>query len=222
MPEMVKDKLDIRGAQGRSVPNVFWRQAAESNRLALIWPGYGYGVDMPVLYYATRVAWLYGYDTLCVDVNYSEDPLYSAMTDQERNDLVNAEGDAVFTAAVSRNSYSHLLLVGKSLGTFTMLHVLESQARARSAKCVWLTPVLTSDYFLDHVTGLSPSSLFVIGDKDPYFSRDRLDRLVRFTGGQALVVPGATHDLDVEGDVFASIEALSRVMQGLSGFLGAP
>lgn len=219
--EMTKDKLNILGAQGRSVPNVFWRQKTESDRLAIIWPGYGYGVDMPVLYYATRITWLYGYDTLCVDANYSEDPLYLAMSDKERSDLANAEAEAACAAATKAHSHKQLLLIGKSLGTFTMLHVLESQSQAAEAKCVWLTPLLTNDYFCDHVLRLSPSSLFIIGDKDPYFSGERLDQLARSTRGQALVVPGATHDLEVDGDIFASIEGLSRMMQALSSFLGA-
>lgn len=219
--EMTKDKLDIRGMQGRSVPNVFWRQKAGSHRLAIIWPGYGYRIDMPVLYYATRVALLYGYDTLCVGTNYSEDLLYLEMPDKERSELANTEAEAAYAAATSGNSYSELLLMGKSLGTFTMLHVLESQAQAKETKCVWLTPVLTSDYLYEHVLRLSPPSLFVIGDKDPYFSRERLDHLVRSARGHAFVVPGATHDLEVEGDVFASIEALSHMMQALSSFLGA-
>ncbi len=59
--------LDIRGYRQESVPNTFWRENPEASSLAIIYPGYAYSAEMPVLYYPGRACLNAGMDLLRVE-----------------------------------------------------------------------------------------------------------------------------------------------------------
>lgn len=86
-------------------------------KLAIIFPGIGYHVDKPLLYYSIRLAKQYGYDIKCVD--------YGTLP-------AGIKGDAgkmyeAYELALSRvteilsdidfDSFSHMLFISKSIGT---------------------------------------------------------------------------------------------------------
>jgi hypothetical protein len=63
-------------------------------------------------------------------------------------------------------------------------------------------------------------ALFVIGTSDPYFDKLNLDDLVKATGGHGIVIDGADHSLEIEGDPLKSLKALELIMKGITKFIG--
>ena len=88
-----------------------------NKKLAVIFPGIGYHVDKPLLYYSIRLAKQYGYDIKCVD--YGELPagikgdagkMYEAY-EQALSRVTEILSDIDFA------SFSHVLFISKSIGT---------------------------------------------------------------------------------------------------------
>ncbi len=112
-----------------------------------------------------------------------------------------------------------MALVGKSLGTLAMGHLLTSEGtRNESVRAVWLTPLLRQVVLREQVRRYGGPCLFAIGTADPHYDPPQLDELCRATGGGAVVVEGADHGLDFVGDVVGSTVAVQQVIGALYGF----
>ena len=62
-------------------------------------------------------------------------------------------------------------------------------------------------------------SLFVIGTADPFYDAAYLAEVQHATRGETVVVDGADHSLEIQGDVLRSLEAIMQVMRALQQFL---
>jgi hypothetical protein len=212
--------LDISGYRDLPVPNTFTRQDQETQHLGVILPGYGYRATMPVLYYPERLLVTRGADVLRVEYGYDQQPGFPTLSDTERSRWFHADVAASCDAALAQRAYQRITLVGKSIGTRAMGHLLETDDRFRGAQCVWLTPLLRDARLCDQVIRWRPRSLFVIGTADSQYDSDLLGDLELATQGQGLVVEGANHSLEIEGDVVESLHALEQMVQAVDVFLG--
>jgi pimeloyl-ACP methyl ester carboxylesterase len=212
-------KLHFYDDQGVLIPNTFYRQSQGSQRLAILFPGYTYNALMPVLYYPARLILQLGIDLLSVDYQYSQQEDFPTLTAVDQSRRLSHDARAACDAALEQGSYAQVILIGKSVGTLAMGHLLATDARLKSSRCVWLTPLLHDERLRGQIKLARPPSLFVTGDHDRHYQPAYLAELVEATGGKSLVVPGADHSLDVDGDALASVEALERMLQALQDFL---
>jgi len=130
--------LEIYGYHQEPVPHAFLRQDGESQQLSVIFPGWGYTVEMPVLYYLTRIMLERGSDVLLVKYEYSKNVLFSTLTEEERDRWLHADITAAVAAGIGQRAYSRITLIGKSLGTLAMGHLLSSHASLPNPECLWL------------------------------------------------------------------------------------
>ena len=214
--------LDIKGFGDRPVPHTFLRQEAETRHLAVMLPGIAYTCDHPLLYYPARLLLESGADVLRVEYAYHKDSAYKALAPAEQGAWLNADVAAAYHAAAPRRPYERVTLVGKSLGTLAMGHLLTSDVGPAGATAVWLTPLLRFEQARGQIArwGRSGRSLFVIGSADPYYDAAGLAEVEQATGGESLVIEGADHSLEIPGDMARSLEALQQVMRALERFLG--
>lgn len=210
--------LDIAGYGDEPVPHTFLRQEQATQHLAILLPGLNYGCDLPLLYYPARLLLARGADVLRIE--------YASQRRADFRSAPATAGAALFAdvsaacqAALAQRPYQQLTLVGKSLGTLALGHVLTADARLSSARAVWLTPLLHSDSLRAQITQWGGPSLFVIGTADPYYDAARLAELQAATGGAAVVVEGADHSLELAGEVVQSLAAMTQVIQALQRFL---
>lgn len=212
--------LAIAGYADEPVPHTFLRQEQATEHLAILLPGLDYGCDLPLLYYPTRLLLARGADVLRVEY-----------APQRRADFRRAPataGAALFAdvsaacqAALAQRPYRQFTLVGKSLGTLALGHVLTTDARLSAARVVWLTPLLHSDVLRGQIAQWGGRSLFVIGTADPYYDAARLTEVQAATGGATVVVEGADHSLELGAEVVQSLAAMTRVVQALQQLLEA-
>jgi predicted alpha/beta-hydrolase family hydrolase len=213
-----QNTLEIAGYHDEPVAHTFFQQADETPHLAILLPGAGYTAYMPLLYYPMRLLLALGADVLRVEYMYLGRADYAALPPAERVRWLFADVTAAYRSAVAQRPYQQLTLVGKSLGTLAMGYLLTKELELTPAQAVWLTPLLWNDRLRAQIKQARPQSLFAIGTADPHYSEAHLAELQAATHGDAVVIEGANHSLEIEGDVIQSLRALEQVMRAVQAF----
>lgn len=211
--------IPIRGYGGEPVPHSFLRQDGPTNHLSLVLPGLNYSCDLPLLYYSTRLLLDSGADVLRVEYAYGEREGGRTPPASERENRLFTDVTAAFEAAIAQRAYARITLVGKSLGTLAMAHLVGTQARLAPAAAIWLTPILNNPAALTGITRWGGRSLFAIGTADPFYDAARLAEVTTATSGEGVVIDGADHGLEIPGDVLRSLDALMQIMQAVHRFV---
>lgn len=215
--------LTINGYGDQPVPNQFLRQLDETKTLAVLLPGLGYTADMPLFYYAERIVLDRGWDAIRVDYDYPA-LAYSDRLEirqqqlEERKQQLHADVDATLAEGLRQRDYDTIVLIGKSLGTRAMAHVL-SEGITYDLWNVWLTPVINVAEVREHIERYPGKTFVVIGTDDFAWDEHYLDRLEVSGDAEVILVDGADHSLDISGDIEGSIQAVGQVMSRLDEFL---
>jgi hypothetical protein len=213
--------LYIPGADGAPIPNTFYAQEQPGcAHLALLFPGLHYTNAQPALYYTGLALRAAGADVCAVDTHYAS-PAFQSLPDAEQIRRMAQDAEAAWRTVAAQRDYTRITLVGKSLGTLALGHLLASQPVLRGADFIWLTPLLRLDALFAQITAAPQRALFVIGDADPHYHPARLAEAVRLTGGRSLILPGAHHGLEVEGDVLASVRQMEQIVRAVEEFVRA-
>jgi hypothetical protein len=211
--------LTIQGYRDEAVPNRFLRPESAIDQLAVLLPGLGYTLDMPLFYYAGNLLLDRGWDVLWVEYVYNTRPEFQTLPKSERDQWLLADTTAAWRAGLSQRRYERVVLIGKSLGTLAMGHLLTTADPPPNAGAVWLTPLLSNERLRQQIQLYGGPSLFVIGTADPHFDPVVLEQMQVATVGEAVVARNANHGMDIPGDPIASVRALERVVEALSRFL---
>ncbi len=213
------ESLNILGYRGEPVPHTFFRQETEVIHLAILLPGWNYTCDMPLLYYPLRLLVSSGADVLRVEYAYNVRPGFSQLSRAEQLNWLWADCGAACSAALAQRPYQQVTLVGKSLGTLAMGQLLTTDTRLARARAVWLTPLLRDDGLRAQIRSWGQPSLFVIGTADPNYDPDYLAEVKEATRGEVVVIDGADHSLEINGDVLQSLRFLEEVMRAVQAFV---
>ncbi|MCD6033441.1 MAG: hypothetical protein K0S78_5627 [Thermomicrobiales bacterium] len=211
--------LTIQGYRDEAVPNRFLRPEGAVDQLAVLLPGFGYTLDMPLFYYAGHLLLERGWNVLRVEYAYNTRPEFQTLPEAERHEWLLADTTAAWRAGLDQRAYERVVLIGKSLGTLSMGHLLTMADPPRNVAAVWLTPLLGEERLRQQIVQYGGPSLFVIGTADPHFDPVVLEQMQVATIGEAVVVRNADHGMDIPGDSIASVRAVERVVEALSRFL---
>jgi hypothetical protein len=126
---------------------------------------------------------------------------------------------AAYQTGLAQRDYRQVTLIGKSLGTLAMGHLLTQQTLPAQVNAIWLTPLVKFDHLRQQIKQFEGKSLFVIGTADPHYDLDCLAELRQATGGEVVTVNEADHGLLIKGDVVRSVQGLAEVMRAIEAFL---
>jgi pimeloyl-ACP methyl ester carboxylesterase len=210
--------LDVAGYKNRPVPNTFIIQPTPTQHLGIILPGYRHSADMADLHYAGRILLEQGADLLRAEYAYYRSD-FMTQPDSEQDKWISSDVFAICNAALLHWPYNRITLVGKSLGTIAMGHLL-ADGRFQSAVCVWSTPLLTLEWLRARIEQIHPRSLFITGTSDKFYQPDVLTHLESVTNGRTVVIEGANHGLEIPGSISGSLAGLNQIVQALQEFLG--
>jgi hypothetical protein len=210
------DSLPILGYNNQPVLNTYITQPDPAKHLGIILPGYRYPAEMPPLHYASRVLLDQGADMLHVDYAYYRTD-FTRQPESVQDHWISSDVLAACSAGFAQRSYEKITLIGKSLGTIAMGHLL-ADARLQKASCIWMTPILSVDWLSARIEEVHPRSLFIIGTADQFFQPNVLNRLEQATNGRSMILDDVNHGLEVAGDIPKSLMALNQIVQALQEF----
>lgn len=210
--------LEVDKSSSRSLRNTFIQQAETSDQLALIYPGLRYSCDKPLLHFSTEILLNQGFDVLQLWADY-ENPDFQGSSQAEQTVQLIEDGKALLQAGLQSDNYSHLVLVGKSLGTLTMAFILSEKPEIPEFKTIWFTPLFYLPPVSKTVLDLSHPA-FIAGSKvDHTFDSVTVAQIPEKNNVVLHVYEDADHSLEVPGNPIRSTKILSTLMEALSEFL---
>jgi len=213
------ETFKISGYGGEAVPNTFFRQRTETGHLAVLLPGLGYTTHMPIMYYPCLVLLAKCADVMRADYNYIKRADFMSLESDERRRWAEADALAVFNAAINQRIYNKITLVGKSIGTLAMGHLITTLHELPQLQCIWLTPPLKNEHLLSQIKRVKQRALLISGTSDPYYDRANLEDVLNITGGGSVIIENANHSLEIHGEPMKSLQALELVTQTILEFL---
>jgi pimeloyl-ACP methyl ester carboxylesterase len=211
--------LPILGLYGREISNTFFKQEETAREITVIFPGYNYTTNMPLLYYASHLMLNRRSDVLLVETHYGRQPEFANMTEEEQELWVFTDAEAAWEQAWKQGLYERITLISKSMGGLAAAYLAASDPRMSDVACVFLTPLLTNETFRTYVAQADQPSLFITGNADRYYSAHYLRVLEDETRGDHLVLEHANHSLELKNDLFGSVRLLERVINKMNDFL---
>jgi hypothetical protein len=210
--------LSISGHGGEMVPNHFLGQDGDATQLALFFPGLGYTCDMPAFYYTQNMLESSA-DLLRVEYAYGPATSFKSIADIEQFAPLFADATAAWNAVRNNKPYQTVTLIGKSLGTMAVGHLLAVDQSIPETQVIWLTPLLRSERLFRQIQAFRGRSLIVIGTEDPHYDPEILASFRKTPGAEVMTIDGADHGLDIPGDITGSVEAMQTIVAAIERFL---
>jgi len=213
------DQLKIRGYGGRPLKNRYLKQSDDTQEVALVFPGLAYNSSMPLLHYSIETILASGINVLTVDYDYSNNSEFMKQSQTTKSNWLIEDIEGALSVITEEENQKVVCLTGKSLGTLALGHLLETYDNLRDVKTIWLTPLIKNPELLEQMLAYMKDAVMVIGTKDPHYDRDIVDRLNASTQLSGIIIDGANHSLEIDGDVTQSLRVLMQIVAILQQFL---
>lgn len=211
-----EENLNVTGYKG-AVHNSFYRQEKKTDRLAILFPGFAYSCNMPLLYYPTLLLLESGYDVLLAKTNYSRNKEFVGSKGDEQTEWMRDDAVSIVKAALKQGKYKTIVMVGKSIGTYAVAFALENVSLPKDTRTVWMTPLIKDDIILGSIKDQrNCRSLILIGTNDYCYDTQAIKDLNGVKKGMSVVINGADHSMVVYGDVFASLAAMNTILEHIN------
>ncbi len=184
------------------------------SKLAVFFPGIGYTVDRPLLYYSRRMAAGLGYEIRLV--TYTDFPK-NALHDSEKMTECYRIALAQATRALSDidwDSYEDILFVGKSIGTGIAAWIAAKNPARSRIRLVLYTPLEeTFTFSLDR-------AVVFTGTNDPWVdgADSRIPAVCEERGLPCVVIRGGNHSLET-GDMEEDLQNMQTIMRETKLFI---
>ncbi|MBO4627330.1 MAG: alpha/beta hydrolase [Lachnospiraceae bacterium] len=187
----------------------------KTNKIAVVFPGIGYHLDMPLLYYGRDLLREAGYEE-CIQVAYmhpGEIRIPGNMGDMEEAFRILYARAKERLFEVDWSGYDEVVFLSKSIGTaIAAAYAEEMGLNAKKIRHVLYTP-------LEHTFSFHPqNAIGFIGTKDSHCVTDTVTKLADQQGIPMLVYDRANHSLET-GDVLHDLGILRDVMEKTKLFL---
>ena len=179
-------------------------------KIAVIFPGVGYHVDKPLLYYSRKLAGQQGYEILCADygklpsgMKGDEEKMYAAY-EQALNNVTEQLSNLDF------GSYDRVLFISKSIGT--------AVAASYDAKCrigaghIYYTPVEAS------FQAIGREGIVFHGTGDDWAGTERISAACEKRGLPLYLTEGADHSMET-GNALRDLEILKTIMEKTNRYI---
>jgi len=174
----------------------------EKKNLIVLFPGTGYTVDSPLLYYAEFKYYVRGYES--VKINYGDciqqDIPWDEVIENCKIHVYEQMKDVDFS------KYDDILFVSKSFGTLIagwLADKLEINIRH-----IYLTPLNETLQYLKNGNNIS---IVIAGTKDHYMDANILKEHCEQEEVKLELIEDAGHSLEIMGEMAINIDILKRV-----------
>lgn len=169
-------------------------------KLVIMFPGVGYNMDFPLLYYASFLYEARGYEQ--IHMKYNSIFFEPELTREEKSSRVR---DYVWEQVkdIDFDSYDEVVFLSKSFGTAEAGYLAEKLGITPVQ--IYLTPVPRA------LPYIKEADVVVIGTADEVYPECKA--YCDEHGIKPLYIEGANHSLEVKGKPFESLEILRNVMR---------
>jgi hypothetical protein len=122
-------------------------------------------------------------------------------------------------AHLDERAWDEVTFVAKSVGTMILGSVGPTLSLPPRVNALWLTPTFTLDYVRDGAIATGWNSLVVSGSADDWYDAGRTSEVVEALDARHLLIDGAEHNLEVVGDVRATLDALDELATATLSFV---
>ena len=184
-------------------------------KLCVLFPGVGYSVDRPLLYFSKKLATAQGYEIR--DISYHDLPHISR--DNKLDDVklkaysLAVEQAAECLADVKWDEYEDILFVGKSIGTIVAAALAENVPYSGTIRFIYFTPL---SYTFNHVKPAS-GPVFT-GTADPWVIPDEIRAKSEEFELPYYSFENANHSLETD-DVMTNIDYLHEIFDVVSKYI---
>jgi len=204
--------ITFTSKNGTIIKCPYFKHAAPSDTLAIVFPGHGYNCDMPLLYFCSQAALQLGCDVINLKYYYQCAKLKFEFTDDNYLKIANDCHGILKSEAININAYKHIIFASKSLGT-----VIAGKTAVLFGKLTinhfFLTPLRKT---IQHIE--RESCTVIVGTEDGFFSKDDIEKVNGFSLPIVHVIDGADHSLEIMGDCIKSLEILTDITKIWMGF----
>lgn len=183
-------------------------------KIAVFFPGIGYTVDKPLMYYSRRMASAYGYEIRLLPYGGFPDKVKGDRSKMEESFELALTQSQAMMADLNLSDYGEVLFVGKSVGTVVSAAVAAQSAVQDRIRQVLYTPLEDTFAF-----PLGDAVVFT-GLGDPWVGKEN-SRIPGLCGERKIpchVYPGANHSLET-GNVQVDLDNLRGIMRETEKFI---
>lgn len=212
------NSIELKGRNGRKINNKYYKQENGSNILTVIIAGFAYTIESPILFYSKHVPFNAGSDVLTIDFEYSRNDNFLNKKEKEQDEWFYEEVNAI-AEYIKESAYKEYHLIGKSLGTTTLLELLkDEEIEKMTKKVVWLTPGVMHEQIYEYIEKAKMKSLVVYGTADPYTTDKEIEKIKKNMNIEIMRIENADHGLE-SSDMKESIYILKDYIEKLEDFI---
>ncbi len=183
-------------------------------KLAVFFPGIGYTVDKPLIYYSQRLASALGYETRLLPYNGFPDKVKGDRSRMAESFEIALSQSQSMLADLNFHGYREIVLIGKSIGTIVAAAVASQNEEKERIRFVFYTPLEDTFSFP------SGDTVVFTGTGDPWVGKEhsRIPELCRERSISCYVYPNADHSLET-GNIWTDLDNMKQIMQRTEKFM---
>jgi hypothetical protein len=179
----------------------------ECSSLVVLFPGKNYPCELPLLYYASKVAIENKHDVLLLEYGYQ-----SARSELNIDQLSMVIDECLLSISKIADQYSEITFISKSLGTVVAGEVAKKM-NSNEIKHMFLTPLSKTVPYI-----MNTNSLVIYGTADDLFEEEDIKMISQQEGVKIVSILDANHALEVS-NVKESLVILGNIIQEYEEFL---
>ena len=183
-------------------------------KLAVFFPGIGYTVDRPLMYYSRRIAAALGYEIRLLPYRGFPRKVKGDRSKMADSFRIALEQSEEMLSDVAWTEYDDILFIGKSVGTVVAAKMAEESPAGERIRLILYTP-------LDDTFSFSfGKAVAFTGSGDPWVGKQnsRIAQLCAERGIPCTVIPGGDHSLETD-DLPADVRELGKILEETGAFI---
>lgn len=179
-------------------------------KLAVIFPGIGYHVDKPLLYYSTKLAKLYGYDIRQVPYGGFPDQVRGSREKMQQSFELALRQTREMLKDVNFDEYENILFISKSVGT--AVGGAYAKEKGISPCHIFYTPIEATFQWI------SSQGIVFHGTSDPWVETPVVMENCGKLGLPLYITENANHSLET-GNVEADLKNMRTIMEQTEAYI---
>lgn len=183
-------------------------------KLAVFYPGIGYTVDKPLMYYSRKLAMSLGYEIRLLPYGGFPEKVKGDRSKMRKAFEIALSQSQAMLSDLNFGDYEEILFIGKSVGTVAAAAIAAQNAQKDKIRRIFYTPLEETFSF-----PLEDTVVFT-GLGDPWVGKEgsRIPELCRERSIACYTYQNADHSLET-GDIQTDLEHMKQIIQKTREFI---